>query len=73
MMHTADPAVISQITTRRNDFPKPTAIYRSLDIYGKNVVSTEGAIWRQHRKSHQPTIHGEEQPPGVVREYRPSF
>ncbi|KAJ9603584.1 cytochrome P450 [Cladophialophora chaetospira] len=53
-MHTADPAVISQITTRRNDFPKPTAIYRSLDIYGKNVVSTEGSIWRQHRKATSP-------------------
>ncbi|EXJ88924.1 hypothetical protein A1O3_01988 [Capronia epimyces CBS 606.96] len=54
MMHTADPAVISQITTRRNDFPKPTDIYRSLDIYGKNVVSTEGAMWRQHRKATSP-------------------
>lgn len=54
MMHTADPAVISQITTRRNDFPKPTAIYRSVDVYGKNVVSTEGAMWRQHRKATSP-------------------
>ncbi|KAL2431202.1 Cytochrome P450 monooxygenase [Exophiala dermatitidis] len=54
MMHTADPEVISQITTRRNDFPKPTPIYRSLDIYGKNVVSTEGAMWRQHRKATSP-------------------
>lgn len=54
MLHTADPAVISQITTRRNDFPKPTAIYRSLDIYGKNVVSSEGAMWRQHRKATSP-------------------
>lgn len=54
MMHTADPAVISQITTRRNDFPKPTAIYRSLDIYGKNVVSSEGPMWRQHRKATSP-------------------
>ncbi|EXJ73663.1 uncharacterized protein A1O5_03425 [Cladophialophora psammophila CBS 110553] len=54
MMHTADPAVITQITTRRNDFPKPTAIYRSVDIYGKNVVSTEGSIWRQHRKATSP-------------------
>ena len=54
MLHTADPAVISQITTRRNDFPKPTAIYQSVDIYGKNVVSTEGAVWRQHRKATSP-------------------
>lgn len=53
-MHTADPAVISQITTRRNDFPKPTTIYRSLDIYGRNVVTTEGAAWRQHRKATSP-------------------
>ena len=54
MMHTADAAVITQVTTRRNDFPKPTAIYRSVDVYGKNVVSTEGAVWRQHRKATSP-------------------
>ena len=51
---TCEPAVISQITTRRNDFPKPTHIYRSLDIYGKNVVSSEGQMWRQHRKATAP-------------------
>lgn len=53
-LYTAEPAVISQITTRRNDFPKPTHIYRSIDIYGKNVVSTESAAWRQHRKATSP-------------------
>lgn len=53
-LYTIDPSVISQITTRRNDFPKPTKIYRSLDVYGKNVVSTEGAHWRQHRKATSP-------------------
>ncbi|KAI1612465.1 cytochrome P450 [Exophiala viscosa] len=53
-LHTADASVISQITTRRNDFPKPTTIYRSLDIYGRNVVTTEGAAWRQHRKATSP-------------------
>jgi cytochrome P450 len=51
---TADPAVIAQITTRRNDFPKPTHIYKSVDIYGKNVVSTEGSEWRYHRKATSP-------------------
>ena len=51
---TAEPAVISQITTRRNDFPKPTQMYNSVDIYGKNVVSSEGAEWRHHRKSTSP-------------------
>ena len=53
-MYTCEPAVISQITTRRNDFPKPTHIYTSLDIYGKNVVSTEREIWRKHRKATSP-------------------
>ncbi|KAF7505768.1 hypothetical protein GJ744_000439 [Endocarpon pusillum] len=47
---TADADVISQITTRRNDFPKPTHLYASVDVYGKNVATTEGAAWRRHRK-----------------------
>ncbi|ERF73819.1 hypothetical protein EPUS_05523 [Endocarpon pusillum Z07020] len=51
---TADADVISQITTRRSDFPKPTQIYTSLDIYGKNVVTTESAAWRRHRKLTSP-------------------
>jgi cytochrome P450 len=51
---TADASVITQITTRRNDFPKPTQIYKSVDIYGKNVVSSEGAEWRYHRKATSP-------------------
>ncbi|KAK5077624.1 putative P450 monooxygenase [Exophiala xenobiotica] len=53
-MYTCEPAAIAQITTRRNDFPKPTHIYTSVDIYGKNVVSTERDIWRKHRKATSP-------------------
>lgn len=51
LLVTADPAVITQMTTRRNDFPKPIAMYAGIDIYGKNVVTTEGSVWRRHRKS----------------------
>ena len=47
---TADADVVAEITTRRNDFPKPTEVYFSLDIYGKNILTTEGAAWRRHRK-----------------------
>lgn len=54
VLYTCEPAVINQITTRRNDFPKPTHIYTSLDIYGKNVVSTERDAWRRHRKATSP-------------------
>lgn len=54
LVSVADAEAISQITTRRVDFPKPIDIYGSLDIYGKNVVSTEGSIWRHHRKITSP-------------------
>jgi hypothetical protein len=50
MVYTCDAEVISQITTRRNDFPKPIEIYGIMDMYGKNVVTVEGAEWRRHRK-----------------------
>ncbi|KAL8857109.1 MAG: hypothetical protein Q9178_006285 [Gyalolechia marmorata] len=55
--NTADAAVIDQITRRRNDFPKPIEVYGALDIYGKNVVSTEGNLWRHHRKTVSPPFN----------------
>ena len=50
VLSTADPDVISQITTRRNDFPKALEVYGSLRIYGNNIVTSEGQLWRHHRK-----------------------
>ena len=50
LLWTADPQVIRQMTARRNDFPKPIKMYRLIDLYGRNVVSTEGQVWRNHRK-----------------------
>ncbi|KAL2352110.1 cytochrome P450 monooxygenase-like protein [Cryomyces antarcticus] len=50
----ADAEAITQFTTRRNDFPKPIEMYTSVDIYGKNVVSSEGSNWRHHRKITSP-------------------
>ena len=52
----ADADVVTQITTRRNDFPKPLEMYGALDIYGKNLVTTEGADWRMHRKLAAPSF-----------------
>jgi cytochrome P450 len=52
----ADAEVVTQITTRRADFPKPLEMYRRLDIYGKNLVSTEGSDWRMHRKMVAPSF-----------------
>ena len=50
MIYTCDADVITQITMRRNDFPKPIEIYEIMDMYGKNVVTVEGSEWRRHRK-----------------------
>jgi cytochrome P450 len=41
---------IMQMTTRRNDFQKPIEIYGIVDIYGKSVLSEEGAEWKRHRR-----------------------
>ncbi|RYO73973.1 hypothetical protein DL766_006226 [Monosporascus sp. MC13-8B] len=41
---------IHQITSKREAFPKPTGSYTILSQYGDNVLTTEGAVWRMHRK-----------------------
>ena len=55
-MHTADANVIAQIFARGDDFPKATHLYRHVDIYGKNVVSSGGATWRRHRAVTSPAF-----------------
>ncbi|EMR87512.1 hypothetical protein ACHAPC_002532 [Botrytis cinerea] len=45
-----------QITSRREAFPKPLESYRILEIFGRNVVTTEGIEWRGHRKISSPSF-----------------
>ena len=54
VLYTADADVITQITTRRSDFPKALEVYGVLKIYGNNVVTSEGQLWRHHRKITSP-------------------
>lgn len=49
-MHTDNAEAIHQITSKREAFPKPTDAYTILSQYGENVLTTEGAVWRMHRK-----------------------
>lgn len=46
----ADAALAKRITGNRTLFMKPTELYESVNIFGKNVVSAEGDAWRRHRK-----------------------
>ena len=50
VLNVAEASVINQITQRRADFPKALEVYESLRVFGMNVVVTEGADWRHHRK-----------------------
>ncbi|KAK0635797.1 cytochrome P450 [Bombardia bombarda] len=49
-LFTNHPGLMHQIASRREAFPKDTARYGVLEMFGKNVVTTEGAVWRMHRK-----------------------
>ncbi|KAK4042705.1 cytochrome P450 [Parachaetomium inaequale] len=49
-LYTQNAEVIHQMTQRREAFPKDIAKYGILEMFGKNVLTTEGALWRLHRK-----------------------
>lgn len=50
IMWTRSPEAIHQVTARREAFPKPTHSYEVLALFGRNVLTTEGAEWKMHRK-----------------------
>ncbi|KAL7785541.1 cytochrome P450 [Trichoderma ceciliae] len=50
VMLTDNAETIRTITLKREQFPKWTAVYNVLRQFGENVVTTEGSIWRMHRK-----------------------
>lgn len=49
-MMTCNAEAIRQITSRREHFPKYVESYEILRVFGNNVLTSEGAIWRNHRK-----------------------
>lgn len=53
----ANAEAIHQITTRRLEFPKPLGSYKILEIFGRNIITTEGAEWKQHRKVSSPSFN----------------
>ncbi|KAL7930818.1 cytochrome P450 [Trichoderma chlorosporum] len=50
VMMTDNAETIRTVTLKRELFPKWTAVYSILRQFGENVLTTEGSIWRMHRK-----------------------
>ncbi|KAG6039830.1 hypothetical protein E4U41_002033 [Claviceps citrina] len=42
---------IGQIATQGERFPKPGHVYGPLKMFGENVLTSEGAVWRAHRRA----------------------
>ncbi|KAI1359395.1 cytochrome P450 [Xylaria arbuscula] len=57
ILRTANPQVIDQVTSRREDFPKALESYKILSLFGDNILSTEGNEWRLHRKLIAPSFN----------------
>ena len=48
---TSSAELINQITSRsKSDFIKPLENYKVINLFGTNLVSTEGAEWKKHKK-----------------------
>jgi cytochrome P450 len=49
-LRTSNAELGSQVTTRRNDFLKPVARYKIMDIFGRSILTQEGIEWKRHKR-----------------------
>jgi hypothetical protein len=52
----SDPWSLQEVSLNRPNFPKPTELYESLSLFGRNIVGTEHDEWRKHRKVASPAF-----------------
>ncbi|EJD40936.1 cytochrome P450 [Auricularia subglabra TFB-10046 SS5] len=50
VVHVVDPDVLLDVVARRTEFPKPSEFYKIVEVYGRNVVTTDGSEWVRYRK-----------------------
>jgi cytochrome P450 len=53
----ADAPTADEIQTRRKDFVKNESMYKPLNVYGPNVVSSNGEMWARHRRITTPPFN----------------
>ncbi|KIM80049.1 hypothetical protein PILCRDRAFT_822889, partial [Piloderma croceum F 1598] len=46
----ANPKVATHVNSKRAEFPKPPNTVVLINIYGRNVINTDGDTWRLHRR-----------------------
>jgi cytochrome P450 len=44
------------VALNRSNFPKPTELYGTLSLFGRNIVASEHDEWRRHRKVTSPAF-----------------
>ncbi|KZT33538.1 cytochrome P450 [Sistotremastrum suecicum HHB10207 ss-3] len=55
-LYVADTEAIKEISTYRPKFPKRTETYRSMGLFGQNIVVSEGEEWKRQRKIAAPAF-----------------
>lgn len=53
----ADAAAARQITTNRLEYPKPLKMYKTISLYGPNIVAMESDEWKRHRRVVAPSFN----------------
>ncbi|MCJ1388203.1 hypothetical protein MMC18_001048 [Xylographa bjoerkii] len=53
----ADPDAINAVQTRRKDFIKPALLYEQMNVFGRNVNTTNGDEWQRHRRITAPSFN----------------
>ena len=59
ILHVADPDMAVEVLAGKGKdgelYPK-SKIFRGVALFGENVITVEGAVWRGHRKATGPVI-----------------
>ncbi|KAK1230974.1 hypothetical protein PQX77_005906, partial [Marasmius sp. AFHP31] len=56
-INVANAAAIKEITSSRARFPKPVDNYKTLQMFGNNIVASEGELWKKYRKIASPAFN----------------
>ncbi|KAL8730187.1 MAG: hypothetical protein Q9166_004270 [cf. Caloplaca sp. 2 TL-2023] len=56
-LYLADAVAAQVVYKRKDDFQKPTHLFRILGLFGRNIMSSDGPLWQLHRKITAPTFN----------------